>query len=289
MNDRPSCPRLIGAAMLCALSLVTDRAAAAQEPEAQACLREDYSQPAIPVFGHVTPKPYSAEEKACWIGVQEARDEGWMQLDVREVAMSARTLLPGTVALSLSSVAGRKYLREQPLVLVGTGVDLRALTSSCVALRAQGFARVRTLLGGARSWNQKPGGDLLIPQEFWLGAIDGQWRIVSVGLRADQIADLPIPPEVALSASTDSVGLRKALADAERAKPSELHHQWILVAPDGVGQQVALARWQQIPHQQGMKPLAWLEGGWTGYRTYLNQQQQSAAHAGRALPRICGS
>lgn len=288
MGLRTPRPRASGAAMLCALSLVTHWAAA-QEPDVQACLRGDYSQPAIPVFGHATPKPYSAEEKACWIDVQEARKGGWTLLDVRDVAMSAGAFLPGTVALSLSAVADRKYLREQSLVLVGTGVDLRALTGSCVALRAQGFTRVRTLLGGARSWNRKQGGDLLVPQEFWLGAMDGQWRIVSVGLGADQVADLAIPPEVTVPASTDGVALRKALADAERARPSEPHHQWLLVAPDGAGQQVALARWQQIPQDQDMKPLAWLEGGWTGYRAYLNQQQQSAAHAGRALPRVCGS
>lgn len=288
MDGRTSRPGLAGAAMLCALSLVTHWAAA-QELQEQACLREDYSQPTIPVFGHAAPKPYSAQEQACWIGAQEARDEGWMRLDVRDLAMPARAALPGTVALSLSAVADRKYLREQPLVLVGTGVDLRALTQSCMALRAQGFTRVRTLLGGARSWNQKSGEDLLTPQELWLGAMDGQWRIVGVGLGVDQVADLPIPPEVTLPASTDGLALRTAIAHAERVRPSERHHQWLVVAPDGPGQQTVLVRWQQLPREQGMAPLAWLNGGWTTYRAYLNQQQQSAAHAGRALPRSCGS
>lgn len=288
MDEKSFRPRRVGAAMLCALSLVAHWVAA-QESVAQACLREDYSQPAIPVFGRATPKPYSAQEQACWIGVQEARDEGWMRLDVRDLPMPARVLLPGTVALSLSAVADRKYLRDQPLVLIGSGVDLRALTLSCVALRAQGFTRVRTLLGGARSWSQKPGEDLLTPQEFWLGATDGQWRIVGVGLRADQVADLPLPPEVALPLSADGMALQKAVVDAERARPSEAHHQWLVVAPDGPGQQMAIARAQQLPRERGMQPLAWLNGGWTAYRAYLTQQQQSAAHAGRALPRICGS
>ena len=40
--------------------------------------------------------------------------------------------------------------------------------------------------------------------------------------------------------------------------------------------------------QQAAQPLLWLHEGLDGYRRYLVQQHQLAAHAGRALPRLCG-
>ncbi len=263
--------------------------AAVQEPDAQTCLRADYSPAVIPAFGHVQPLPYSADETACWLDVQKAHGGDWTLLDVREVGVSERTPLSGTVAMSLASLADRKYLRDQPLVLVGTGVDLRVLTRSCMALRQQGFARLRVLLGGARSWHRTRGVDMLTPQEVWLGGIDGQWRIVSVGLQADQVASLPIPPEITLSASVEGATLQHAILDTEKAKPSEPPHQWLVVASDDMAQQAVLVRWQQTVQVKESLPVAWLSGGWSDYRAYLDQQQHSAAHAGRALPSSCGS
>lgn len=288
MNGRHFSPWRVGLAMFCVASLAVT-VAAAQVTDAQSCLRVDYSQPALPVFSHATPAPYSAREVACWINVQEAHGGGWMPLDVRDAALSARAPLTGVAALPLESVADRQYLREQPLVLVGTGVDLRALTKSCLTLRQHGFARLRVLVGGARSWSRTQQTDMLTPQEVWLGGLDGQWRIATVGLSPDQWASLPVPPEITLPASIERNALQRALADAERLRPSEPNRQWLVVVPDGTEQQALIVGWQQSPQDGGTRPVAWLSGGWVAYRAYLSQQQHSAANAGRALPHVCGS
>lgn len=288
MRPRLKRPWHMGSAVLCT-GLGLALGVAADEAALPSCLRQDYSLPQSPDFGHTKPQPYAPDEMACWLDVAQARDGQWMLLDVREGTTPQRAVLPGAAALPLMSLADRRYLREQPLVLVGTGVDLRKLTTACVALRAQGFLRVRVLLGGARSWTRKDGGDLVGPAEFWSGAMDGQWRIVGVGLDGDQVAALPFPPEANLPHTVDGPALRKALNDAERVNPLAPHNQWLVVAADGVQQQAALARSQQAPQEPPIRPLAWLGGGWAAYRAYLNQQQLSAAHAGRALPRVCGS
>ena len=258
----------------------------AQEPEVPACLRVDYPQPTVPEFGHTEALSYSTQETQCWVDVVEARRAGGMALDVREAAVAP---LPGAVALPLPSVADRRYLRDQPLTLVGTGVDLRALTTACLSLRKQGFSKVQVLLGGARSWVQIQSVDMVTPQEAWLGALDGQWRLIGIGLPQEQVQSLVGKPEVNLPSSVDDAALVQALNDAERARPLGSHQQWLLLTPNQASGQSLLARLQQTPYKPGARALAWLSGGWDSYNAYLQQQQQSAAHAGRPLPRSCGS
>lgn len=283
--------------MLCAWLVAAQCAPARQDAvsEEAGCQRDDPAGFAATVlvrsqaFGRAVASTYSEAERACWIGVPEARGKDWVQLDVRDGAAAADGPLPLVAAVPLSSLADRSYLRDRPLVLIGTGVDLRALTDSCLALRAQGFVQVRVLLGGARHWSRAPNAsDMLPPQAFWRGALDGQWRIAGLGLQAHEAAELPVAPEIVLAAPSGASELAGALAEAERTLPSEAHHQWVVVAPDADAQQAALAQWQRDPPQPGARTVAWLEGGWAAYRTYRNQQLQSATHAGRALPRICG-
>ena len=173
--------------------------------------------------------------------------------------------------------------------MVGTGVDLRALTTACLSLRKQGFSKVQVLLGGARSWARIQSVDMVTPQEAWLGALDGQWRLIGIGLRPEQVQSLVGKPEVILPSSVDDAALVQALNDAERARPLGSHQQWLLLTPNQASGQSLLARLQQTPHKPGARALAWLSGGWDSYNAYLQQQQQSAAHAGRPLPRSCGS
>lgn len=264
---------------------------AADEPEAQACLRVDYPQAALPTFAQAVPAPYSSQETGCWTDTSEARRSQGMVLDVRDASLAARSPLQGTVALPLESIADRPYLRDQHLVLVGNGVDLRALTRHCLALQEQGFSRVRVLLGGVRSWSRTQRVDMLTAQEAWQGGADGQWRVISVGLGPDQIAALPVAPAVTLEASIDAAGIQKALAVAEGKRPLAPQEQWLVVSQDAEAQRALLPRWQQTINQTSTetRPVAWLEGGWTAYRSYLEQQKNSAAYAGRALPRACGA
>lgn len=265
----------------------------AQVQDLAACLRADHVSPpsGTQVFGRVQPVQYGRDEVSCWIEAHEIHEGNWVAVDVRDVILAARSPLPGAAALPLFAIADRSYLKDQPLLLVGSGVDLRALTQACLELRRQGFAQVRVLLGGVRNWRRTQGVDLLTPREAWLGSADGQWRIAAVGLSPAQVTGLPLEPLLQLPGHTDGRTLGQALADLDQRSPSQRPSQWLVVAADMQAQQALLVQWRQDGRyeQQAKRPLAWLEGGWEAYRAYLDQQQHSAAHAGRPLPRLCGS
>lgn len=248
---------------------------------------------------------YSKAERACWADWPQAQalaaGPTGLWIDVRDVGERHRLGLPGAVVLDPADVPGKTFLQGQSLVLVGTGVDLKLLSSHCVALRQSGrFKDVHVLLHGVRSWRaagqtvQVQGAvlapDEISPRELWLGAADGLWRIVTIGLTQEQSEDLAVP--VALTAS--DADLEQALsalhAQAGRAIAREPQQRWLVVA--GTDKQLARARalWRTRFAQTApaaLQPL-WLAGAWPAYADYLRQQRILAAHAGQPLPRLCG-
>jgi len=289
--------KVVSATVACAW-LVPMQALHAQTDPGEMCQRGDYvvDLPSAPVTPPGKAAQYSAEQASCWMDAARYREAtqhaAWMALDVREDGAAARTPLPGTTAVPLPALADKTYWRSQPLLLVGTGVDLRQLTQTCLALRQQGFAQVRVWLGGARSWQRSGQHDTVSPHEAWLGSADGQWRIVTVGLSPAQSASLPQPAAVELSTQTSAQALEQAMQAHMLAYPMAPQHQWLLVAADARQQQDLLARWAQLQTQAQtplLRPLAGLAGGWPAYQNYLAQQQSWATHAGRRLVRPCGS
>ena len=99
----------------------------------------------------------------------------------------------------------------------------------------------------------------------------------------------PAQPPVLALPTADAAGLRvlrQALdGSGDGGAPTSIPSFWLAVAADAADQARLQALWDL---QQAAQPLLWLHEGLDGYRRYLVQQHQLAAHAGRALPRLCG-
>ena len=124
--------------------------------------------------------------------------------------------------------------------------------------------------------------------EYRQGVADGLWHVVTLGIAPDDAQALAQPPVLALP-TADAAGLRvlrQALdGSGDGGAPTSIPSFWLAVAADAADQARLQALWDL---QQAAQPLLWLHEGLDGYRRYLVQQHQLAAHAGRALPRLCG-
>ncbi|MFI8616951.1 rhodanese-like domain-containing protein [Acidovorax sp. NPDC077693] len=282
-------------ALTCVL-LVCLTIAQAQESDeaAAACLRTDHREEPDPVsFEHLPLPAYSSEQASCWAGVEALKDASLMVLDVREQDAAATSVIGGATPMALSAVADKSYLKPQRLLLVGTGVDLRSLTQTCVALRSKGFGDVHVLLGGASTWSKEPQASWTSAQHAWLGSGEGLWRIAAVGFSARQLRSLPQPAAVQLPAGANAFDLRRAMSANAAANPLQRPTQWLVVGADPAAAQALFTDWfasdaSGFSAQTG-NSVKWLAGGWSAYEAYIAQQKILAAHAGRPLPRNCGS
>jgi rhodanese-related sulfurtransferase len=269
-------------------------------------------------------QPYTDAERDCWIGWADARQlaaHGAQWVDARGIGLVQRLRLTGALAVPSEDVADKAALRGLDLLILGDDVDLRSLSRQCLAWRQSGhFRGVHIVLGGVRTWRltgqptqavdrraavtpEPP--DTVTPAEYWKGLPDGLWRVVAVGLDANQQRALDYPVALTIpTADTDAFGtLRQALARTGKDDSADAVAQsWLVVAPDASAQARLQALWnrQQIaaaPTANGGQQtdpappaptLLWLGGGLRAYRDYLTAQRQLAAHAGHALPRLCG-
>lgn len=248
---------------------------------------------------------YSEAERACWADWAHARElatgPDGLWVDVRDEGARRQLGLPGVAVADLADVPARTFLWNQSLVLIGTGVDLKALSQHCAALRQSGrFKSVHVLLHGVRGWRQVgqtvQAGSALAPpdeisaQEFWLGAAQGLWRVATLGL--DEQAQARLPQPVAFAASTDDLPQAMSALAARIAGASEdlSPQRWLVVAASAAQLSRARVLWRQqsAARNAALPPVAWLSGAWPAYAAYRQHQQTLAAHAGRPLPRLCG-
>lgn len=248
---------------------------------------------------------YSDAQRQCWLHWKPAQAIATgplgMWIDVRDAGTQRQVALAGATTVGLADLADKAFLHGQSLVLVGSGVDLEALSSRCVALRRSGqFKDVHVLLGGVRAWRlagaQVRLGDGAAPadevgaQDLWRGASEGLWRIATLGVSAGQSRRLPALVDFAGS-GPDLAGAMSGLSRRMAATGGDQpQRQWLAVAATPEQQSQARRLWQQASAAADppLPPLYWLSGGWPEYLRYLDQQQTLAAHAGRSLPRLCG-
>lgn len=300
--------RLAAAALLPLAASGPGAAAADPAPAEQTCRRADAEAPTpvdMPLAPPAPPAPYTEAERACWIGWREARQraaQGASWVDVREAGAAQRLRLAGALAVPRAEVADKAALRGLDLLAVGDAGDLRALSRQCAAWRQSGrFGAVHVVLGGVRAWRlagmpvqpdphaatppQPP--TVVSAAEYRQGVADGLWRVVTLGIAPENAHALAQPPVLALPAA-DAAGLGalgQALAGAGEGGLMSAPSFWLAVAADAPAQAWLQALWNQ---QEAAQPLLWLHEGLDGYSRYLAQQHQLAAHAGRALPRLCG-
>lgn len=318
--------------MLCSLMGLATTAATASasdsDPDALMCASsvfasastssrtESQNQPQTTQWPALTPVRYSAAEASCWMDLAQAQQlrqpadlSTPMWLDVRPQAHVRSQVLQGSVVMALHDVADKPYLRDQSLVLVGTGVDLPALTQACLQLRKNGFSQVKVLLGGERTWQRMPLPQSqsqpataalaaqVSPQELWLGSAAGLWRIAAVGLSPQAIAQLPMAPELVVAQGTaEAVAQQWAQKWARVATPSNpaaLHpaqppQQWVIVTADSQVQTMLQKQSAKLAVKASEPPL-WLAGGVLAYTEFIAQQRLIATHMGARLQRPCGT
>lgn len=289
----------MAAAPVCALAQVQG------EGRPLTCDRQEILAPAQVLLHQAGAVVYDDAERACWAGWEQAHavatGPNGLWVDVRDAGARRQLDLPGVTAVDLADVPTRAFLKGQSLVLIGTGVDLKALSSQCAALRQSGqFKNVHVLLHGVHSWRQagqlvQANGALLPPdeasaQEFWLGAANGQWRVAALGLGPDEQARLPLPTAFAASAQDLPQAMADLAAHIAQAEPLAAPQRWLVLTHSAAQLAQAQALWRQHAAALGQNPplLTWLSGAWPAYASYLQQQQTLAAHAGRPLPRLCG-
>lgn len=265
----------------------------------------DPLRPVVFAVGGVS--AFSDAERACWLdwtaAQQATTGPGGQWVDVRDAGARRLLALLGVTAADLVDLPSKAFLKGESLVLIGTGVDLKALSSQCAALRQSGqFKDVHVLLHGVRAWrlaNQPTlvDGAVLAPdevsaQELWLGAADDQWRIAAIGLEPEQLASLPV--KAAFTASEQNLRqtvaeLTKHMAQSSSDRPQQ---RWLVLTATPAQLAQVRALWLERPSNNAdtaavSAPL-WLVGAWPAYASYLEQQKTLASHAGRPLPRLCG-
>lgn len=221
-----------------------------------------------------------------WIEIQR-QERNILLLDVRLQREIKAHPLQGVWEIPLAQLQGKSFLREQHIVLVGTGFDQALLDQACEQLRAAGFENVVALRGGVRAlinWPQAQFSGIeseqITPEEFWLGSPAMEWQIVTFGLSQEQIDRLPEPPiedpakRLSLSERTQKLG------DSEAKRWIE----YVYIAPDAAATQAL----QQAFSSSGLtKNTVWLTGGMQAYENYMREQYDILNHAGRALLRPC--
>ena len=77
---------------------------------------------------------------------------GAVVIDTRTEAQFAQFHAPNAMRLDLPAVAYKAYLKDKPLLLVGTGRSDRELYAACTNLRGKGFKAVHVIAGGMAAY-----------------------------------------------------------------------------------------------------------------------------------------
>jgi rhodanese-related sulfurtransferase len=268
-----------------------------QVPQIQAKLRDDQK----PILGLLS----ITNDENCSITLPQARARekqlDFVWLDVRPYDQVQRNPLLNSTVVPLNDVKDRAGLRQQEIVLVGTGWDQNSLMRACLDLRAAGFSRVRTLTGGARAWalaGKHVGGTVplgtadIAPSDFVRSIGGAAWHVATVDLTPQALAQLPIRPDSVWR--TDGAKLPAALnvwlEAASRAKDARM---LLVIAPDTASQdklQAQLDRLTTSPLAQAPTvgvPVIGLAGGATALTAYLSTQDRIRVSAPQSLTRTC--
>ena len=254
--------------------------------------------------------PAQALDGACWISPAQLAESTAsaaskpILLDIRSHAARQSAPVANALQMNLSEVANKRFLHPESLTLIGTGLDYAELTAACQQLRAQGFARVQALQGGASAWQAFTGTSASgrmhlqsITAGDWVGSL-GQgirWVVLSINdtvLRAP--ADrVPVPSQQIMAipvatdggASTLAFALVRAYRDLSTARKSPSVPEAAIVVTDASFSDAQRLQIEQAFAKAGLSgtgpAIYWLQGGWQAYEQQVAQTaavQQTASH-----------
>jgi len=122
----------------------------------------------LPIPGHIETQDPSQAISAREVLYKLRQNQIITLVDVRLSDEFARLHIPGSINVSLSAVKTKDSLKNEPLVLIGTGFNRRQIESECGLLRKLGF-KASVLYGGVIAWGSRGGriqGDLLLLEKY---------------------------------------------------------------------------------------------------------------------------
>ncbi len=246
-------------------------------------------------------------ESSCWVGADALG--AWQAIDVRLPV--ARHVAPVLQALpmDLDAVAGKRFLQQESILLLGNGLDYADLSKACRDLQAQGFAAIRALVGGAPAWAahlQATTGARLktLTPGAWVASL-GQgidWTIWSFDPAFQQAPQQwPVAPQQVLTVDampateaqwrTSLAALARSMAASSAQSPGVPRALLVIPAPGWEAREIAefghtldtLALPRSIP-----TPVYWLDQGWSAYQRQVTQTQSIQHTASHRLQPPCG-
>jgi rhodanese-related sulfurtransferase len=249
------------------------------KPTTGVCRRDDFTGPgsaALRAGGE--PKP----DLACRLDVHQwariAGEPRTLLVDVRSAPERELATLDNALQLPASQLAGKPFLKDKTLVLLGNGKAERELYVACAGLKAQGFRDVRVLQGGLPAWlasgrpllsrsplaNEVP---RLSAPELWLeGHFDANLVLAVPGQARVQAA----LPQVRVIADTGVPAIQAALAAHRKATKNRGVAALVLVVPPDMPSADLLA----LRSALAPLPLLVYADGADAYARQMKQQQQ---------------
>jgi len=263
----------------------------------QVAMADTAQAPAPVVARRNAPVRAAPVASACWIDYPNV--EAWADgsptfVDVRSPATIQSYRLAGVLEIALSDLPRKAFLKQQSIVLIGSGFDDADLAQACEVLHADGFSKVKLLRGGVRTWQQagraavRAGADFapdsIAPAAFHRGVSDAPWLVLGVGLPPSD--GLPKLARMRAVDGKDGIAViaqaRSELAQMpEEKRPSLI----VVVAQDAA----SLRELREAARRARVADIVFLEGGLAAYRQFLTEQESIAANAGKPLVRPCGT
>lgn len=310
-------------------------AAVAEPAEDLTCQAKNYAAYGVQAQAPYWPAPVAALvlDGACWISAEQLASsmEGGSKptlIDVRPRSVQKAAPLAHALQLELAEVASKRFLQQEPVVLVGTGLDYANLSDACQQLKKQGFAKVQAVRGGARSWAAAANGSnaasqgnsassagnaMLQPLEAneWIASLGQglQWTVISASTAMQKASKdhIPVSAGQLVSVQVDGNGgkehdaklvaavTRAYLDKVKRYKNTAQAQALIVITDEAVSDTVRLQVEQALAKavtSQGNAittlPAYWLQGGWQGYEQQVAQTAAIQQTASHRLQVPCG-
>ncbi len=297
-------------------------AAAADAAEELTCQAKNYAAHEAQAQALYWPAQVAAPalDGACWVSAEhlasamESASKPTL-IDVRPRSVQKAAPLANALQLELTEVASKRFLQQEPVVLMGTGLDYANLSDACVQLKKQGFSRVQALRGGARSWSatanaggtaSKANSPMLQPLDAneWIASLGQglQWTVISASTAMQKASkdQMPVSAGQLISIQVDGKGgkerdaklvaaITRAYLDKVKSHKNMAQAQAVVViTDDAVSDTVRLQVEQALAKPAASPgsamttlPAYWLQGGWQGYEQQVAQTaaiQQTANH-----------
>jgi rhodanese-related sulfurtransferase len=218
-------------------------------------------------------------------------------VDIRPDSEHERVWIAGSIHLTGTALASAGYLREKPVLLVGTGPDAGDAEATCRRLEKGGFKSVRALLGGIAAWSRAGGkleGEVSAPAHlnhasadaFARDAARAHWLLIDVGAPPSRGLELPVQ-RLAIPISHGEASFRSEVAAAIRGQGASSPAR--LVALTGAtDSEVEAARLALAPLDLADPFVFAVDGGRAALESAFERQRMIAAAApGRTEGAVC--